>query len=88
LISLKEQIPKSNTDLNNEGENRVFTGIVNDCNKNGVVIRFLDGLKKLVIVKDLETVQNFPEVYQVGKVVRVALNKLGRLCLKDNVIYL
>lgn len=66
----------------------MFVGIVTESSRNGVMIRFLNGLKKLILVKDLETVQNFPEIYKPGKVVRVALNKLGRLCLKDNVIYL
>jgi len=51
-------------------------------------VKFLDGLKKLILVKDLETVQNFPSIYTPGKVIRVALNKLGRLCLKNNVVYL
>ena len=47
----------------------------------------MDGLKKLVLVKDLETVQDFQSVYQVGKVVRAAKNKLDRITLKQNVIY-
>lgn len=53
LIAMKEMIPKSNTDITPESESRVYTGIVSESNRNGVSIRFLDGLRKLVIVKDL-----------------------------------
>jgi hypothetical protein len=85
---LKETIPTKSETISNEGDNRVFTGIVNECNKGGVQIRFLNGLMRQVLVKDLETVQNFPTIYTPGKVVRVALNKLGRLTMKESVIYL
>ena len=50
-------------------------------------MRFLNGLKKLILVKDLETVQDFQEIYRPGKVVRCSKNKLDRLTLKSNVIY-
>jgi hypothetical protein len=52
-----------------------------------VTVRFLDGLKKLILVKDLETVQDFLELYRPGKVVRCSKNKLDRLTLKQSVIY-
>lgn len=89
LIALKESIPKSNEDLKNDNQTgRVFTGVVNESSRAGVSLRFLNGLKKLVLVKDLETVQDFPTIYTPGMVVRAALNKLDRLCLKESVIYL
>lgn len=45
------------------------------------------GLKKLILIKDLETTNNFTSIYTIGKVVRVGKNKLDRLCLKQRVIY-
>jgi hypothetical protein len=44
-------------------------------------------LKKVVLVKDLETVQDFLDIYRPGKVVRCSKNKLDRLTLKSQVIY-
>ena len=52
-----------------------------------MTLRFLNGLKKLVLVKDLETVQDFLDIYRPGKVVRCSKNKLDRLTLKSQVIY-
>ena len=52
-----------------------------------MTLRFLDSLKKLILVKDLETVQDFLELYRPGKVVRCSKNKLDRLTLKQSVIY-
>ena len=50
--------------------------------RKGIMISFFDGLKKLILVKDLETVQDFLSLYKVGKVVRASKNKLDRLTLK------
>jgi hypothetical protein len=44
-------------------------------------------MKKLILVKDLEIVQDFLTLYKVGKVVRTSKNKLDRLTLKQSVIY-
>jgi hypothetical protein len=52
-----------------------------------VTLRFFDGLKKLILVKDLQTVQDFLTIYRPGKVVRCSKNKLDRLTLKSSVIY-
>lgn len=52
-----------------------------------MTLGFLDSLRKLVLVKDLETSQDFSSVYKVGKVVRATKNKLERLTLKQSVIY-
>lgn len=41
----------------------------------------------MILVKDLETVQDFQSIYKVGKVVRTSKNKLDRLTLKSSVIY-
>jgi hypothetical protein len=57
-------------------------GFVSESNRKGVTVRFLAGLKKLVLIKDLENTNNFSSIYKVGKVVRVGKNKLDRLCLK------
>jgi hypothetical protein len=38
-------------------------------------------------MKDLETTTNHTSIYTVGRVVRVAKNKLDRLCLKHKVVY-
>ena len=58
LIALKESIPSTNTDFKDFPLNS-FVGIVGEVSKRGVNIHFLNGLKRLVLVKDLETVQNF-----------------------------
>jgi hypothetical protein len=50
--------------------------------RKGVQVRFFDGLRKLILVKDLEIVQDFLSLYKVGKVVRTSKNKLDRLTLK------
>lgn len=64
-----------------------FVGYVASVDRRGVTIGFIDGLKKLVLVKDLETVQDFMQIYKVGKVIRTTKNKLDRLTLKQAVIY-
>lgn len=45
-------------------------------------------MRKTILVKDLETAQDFGQVYEQGKVVRVAYNKKDRLTMKKKVIYL
>jgi len=51
-----------------------------------VSVRFLDGEKKSIKVKDLNTTKDYQKVYVPGKVIRVAVNKLERLCTKEKVI--
>lgn len=86
LISHKEEIPKSNEEMSSESK-RSSIGFISEVNKKGVTVRFLAGLKKLVLIKDLETTSNFSSIYKIGQVVRVAKNKLDRLCLKNKVVY-
>lgn len=84
LLSLKEHIPKDQDDISNFES---LVGLISSVDRRGVTLRFLNGIKKLVLVKDLETVQDFLTIYKVGKVVRAAKNKLDRLTLKQSVIY-
>jgi hypothetical protein len=81
---LKDEIPKSAEDIANFPS---LIGVISQVDKRGVTIRFSHGIKKLVLVKDLETVQDFQYIYKVGKVVRAAKNKLDRLTLKQAVVY-
>ena len=55
--------------------------------KAGLVsVRFYAGIKHAIKVKDLNTTQDYKKIYYPGKVIRVAVNKLGRLCTKEIVI--
>ena len=85
-LTFKDQIPSSNTAFA-DPEHQSFLGFVSQADRKGVTVRFLNGLKKLILVKDLETVQDFQDIYRPGKVVRCSKNKLDRLTLKLNVIY-
>jgi hypothetical protein len=81
---LKSQIPKTPEDFLSSSS---FIGVISQVDRKGIMISFFDGLKKLILVKDLETVQDFLSLYKVGKVVRASKNKLDRLTLKQSVIY-
>ena len=61
-----------------------FIGYINGIvGKSGhVSVRFLDGATRSIKVKDLNTTENYQSIYSIGKVVRVAVNKLDRLCTK------
>lgn len=55
--------------------------------KSGAVsVRFHNGIQKLIKVKDLNTTTDYKKIYTPGKIIRVAVNKLGRLCTKSKVI--
>lgn len=56
LISMRTQIPKAVEDFENA---TTFIGVICQVEKRGVTVRFHDGLKKVILVKDLETTQNF-----------------------------
>ena len=86
LLALRSEIPSSSADLTDPAR-QTFVGVIDSVEKKGVTLRFIDSLKKLVLVKDLETVQDFLSLYKVGKVVRASKNKLDRLTLKASVIY-
>jgi hypothetical protein len=83
-LTFASQIPSSGDDFQADSS---FVGYVSHSDRKGVTVRFLNGLKKLILVKDLETVQDFAQVYTPGKVVRCSKNKLDRLTLKEQVIY-
>lgn len=65
-----------------------YVGVVNGIvGKAGhVSVRFMDGIQKSMKVKDLNTTQDYKSIYYPGKVIRVAVNKLERLCTKSKVI--
>ena len=85
-LTFPSSIPRDNTFFSSP-ELSSFLGFVSHSDRKGVTLRFLDGLTKLVLVKDLETVQDFLDLYLPGKVVRCSKNKLDRLTLKSAVIY-
>jgi len=51
-----------------------------------VSVRFFDGVSRSMKVKDLNVTKDYQKVYKPGKVIRVAVNKLERLCTKQLVI--
>jgi hypothetical protein len=61
-----------------------MVGIVNGLHGSSgqVSVRFLNGMSKLLKVKDLNTTKEYAKTYTPGKIVRVAVNKLERLCTK------
>jgi len=65
-----------------------YVGVVNGIvgKANHVSVRFMDGIQKSIKVKDLNTTQDYTKIYYPGKVIRVAVNKLERLCTKSKVI--
>ena len=65
-----------------------YIGVVNGIvGKSGAVsVRFMGGKQKIIKVKDLNTTLEYKKIYGLGKVIRVAVNKLGRLCTKSKVI--
>jgi hypothetical protein len=52
LLAMRTQIPKAVEDFDNV---TTFIGVISQVEKKGVTVRFHDGLKKLILVKDLET---------------------------------
>ena len=85
LIALKDEILSGDKELTS-GD--TYIGVINGIiGKAGhVSVRFLNGIQKLIKVKDLNTTQDYKKIYTPGKVIRVAVNKLGRLCTKQKVI--
>ena len=84
LLLLSQQIPKTPEDFLTS---QSFIGVISQVDRKGVLVSFFDGMKRLILVKDLEIVQDFLSLYKVGKVVRTSKNKLDRLTLKQSVIY-
>lgn len=87
LILLKDQLYNSDKD----GElsaGKSYIGVVNGVGgKAGQVsVRFMNGTQKSIKAKDLNSTQNISGTYCAGKPIRVAVNKLGRLCTKELVI--
>jgi hypothetical protein len=54
-LTFKSQIPSSASDFTNPSF-ETFFGFVSHSDRKGVTVRFLNGFKKLILVKDLETV--------------------------------
>ena len=65
-----------------------YVGVVNGIvgKASHVSVRFMDGIQKSIKVKDLNTTVDYTTIYYPGKVVRVAVNKLERLCTKSKVL--
>lgn len=87
LILLKDQI--YNVDRDGEmTSGKTFVGVVNGMagKASQVTVRFMNGVQKAIKAKDLNSVQNISNTYSPGKPIRVAVNKLGRLCTKESVI--
>lgn len=87
LILLKDDIYKGGADQEMLA-GQTYVGVVNGLvGKAGQVsVRFLNGAQRTIKVKDLNTAQGYASLYCPGKVLRVAVNKLGRLCTKEKVI--
>jgi predicted RNA-binding protein with RPS1 domain len=85
LIELKEEMTLKTEELTSGS---TYIGVVNGIvGKSGAIsVRFMGGKQKIVKVKDLNTTQEYKKIYAIGKVIRVAVNKLGRLCTKSKVI--
>jgi hypothetical protein len=67
---------------------QTFVGVVNGLmsSSGAISVRFLDGAQKSIKVKDLNVTKDYQTVYHPGKVIRVGVNKLERLCTKEKVI--
>ena len=88
LINLKDHILKKEEEQEELPQSATYIGVVNGIvGKAGLVsVRFYAGIKHAIKVKDLNTTQDYKKIYYPGKVIRVAVNKLGRLCTKEIVI--
>jgi hypothetical protein len=84
MEELVNQIPRAAAALTS-GQ-RLFLGFIAEFNSSeGATIRFLNGFSRMVGIKDLVQINAADKTkpaYQIGQVVRVALNKLDRLSLK------
>jgi len=83
LIALKDQASPGKDDFN---PGATFLGVVSSTAQNKVRVSFIGGVSKSIKVKDLNNAETWREVYTVGKVVRVAVNKLERICTKEKVL--
>jgi hypothetical protein len=45
---------------------QIFSGIVNDINKRGINLRFMNGLKRLVLMKDIDEPLSINQTYKIG----------------------
>lgn len=89
MIALKDEVPRK-AELKDEQvkSGSTYIGVVNGLvGKAGQVsVRFFDGVSRSMKVKDLNVTKDYQKVYKPGKVIRVAVNKLERLCTKQLVI--
>ena len=83
LIDLKDQASPSKDDFN---AGSTFVGVVSSTSDAKLKVAFMNGVTKPIKVKDLNRVEDWQKVYKIGKVVRVAVNKVDRLCTKEKVL--
>lgn len=62
----------------------ICNGLVGKGGQVGV--RFFNGISKTIKVKDLNQTVNYNKIYTPGQLLRVAVNKLDRLCTKQTVV--
>jgi len=62
---------------------RLFLGFIDNISKEGTTVRFMNGFTRVIGLKDCSS-----HGYRIGQVVRVALNKLDRPSLKQQVVEL
>jgi thiol-disulfide isomerase/thioredoxin len=89
LIALKSEIAdKSKDEELTMTSGQSYIGICNGLHgmAGQVSVRFLNGVSKSIKVKDLNTTSNYESIYTPGKILRVAVNKLERLCTKQQVL--
>lgn len=83
LMSLKDQMSPSKDDFN---AGSTFVGVVSSTSEAKLKVAFMNGVTKTVKVKDLNRVDDWQKVYKIGQVIRVAVNKVDRLCTKEKVL--
>lgn len=83
LMDLKDQASPSKDDFN---AGSTFVGVVSSNSDAKLKVAFMNGVTKPIKVKDLNKVDDWQKVYKIGKVVRVAVNKVDRLCTKEKVL--
>ena len=85
LLALKSCFTKVEGDLTS---GQTMVGIVNGIqgSRSTLSVKFMGGSSRQIKVKDLNNISNYSKVYRPGNVIRVAVNKLGRLCTKEKVV--
>ena len=85
LLALKESFTKVDGGfISGQSMLAIVNGV--QSSNSTLAVMFLGGQCRNIKVKDLNTVSNYSKIYKPGNVIRVAVNKLGRLCTKEKVI--